>query len=172
MLDPDELERRFRARPAIDDGTIHVIVVRKDGGVHDLPARATLDPVRGVVGDRWSASPRPDPEAQVTLMERRVASLLLGDDPARLHVPGDNLIVDLDLSVAALPAGTRLRLGSARIEITPAPHTGCAKFRARVGADGLRWVNAHAHRDRRLRGVNARVVEGGEVAIGDRATRV
>jgi MOSC domain-containing protein YiiM len=169
-MDPDELERRFRAQPAIDDGTVHVIVLRKPGGAHDLPARATLDPDGGIVGDRWSAAARPHRDAQVTLMERRVASLFFAAD--RLHVPGDNLIVDLDLSVGALPVGARLRAGSAVLEITAKPHTGCAKFRAKTDAGALAWINDAAHLDRRLRGVNARIVEGGEVAIGDRLVRL
>jgi hypothetical protein len=166
-LDPDELERRFTANPAIDDGTIHMIVVRRERGVHDRPVRAQLDRELGVIGDRWIAMPAPDPEAQVTLMERRVAELI-----GELDVPGDNFVVDLDLSLGASPTGTRLRIGSALVEITAKPHTGCATFRERVGDDALRWINAREHRERRMRGVHARIVESGEVAVGDRIARV
>jgi MOSC domain-containing protein YiiM len=172
-MDPDELERRFAAIPAppADGGTVHLIVVRKDGA-HEQPARAVLSVDRGVHGDRWADGERPDPEAQVTLIERRVAALIAGDDRARLHVHGDNFVVDLDQSVEALPVGARLALGTAVVEITAKPHAGCHKFRARYGDDVLAWVNAKAHRARRLRGVHARVVEGGEVALGDRIARV
>ena len=166
-MDPDELERRFASRPAIDDGTIHLIVVRRERGVHETPPRIALDRQLGVIGDRWATMDKPDPEAQVTLMERRVAELL-----GELHVPGDNLVVDLDLSAAASPTGTRLRVGTALIEISAKPHTGCATFRARVGDDALRWINAREHRERRMRGVHARIVESGEVAVGDRISRV
>src|SRR5215468_4298511 len=101
-MDPDELERRFASHSAIDDGTIHLIVVRRERGVHETPARARLDRELGVIGDRWSRMDKPDVDAQVTLMERRVAELI-----GELHVPGDNFVVDLDLSLAASPAGTR-----------------------------------------------------------------
>ena len=173
-MDPDELERRFTAVPAppAEGGNVHLIVVRTGDGAHDQPARAVLSVERGVHGDRWAAGERPDTEAQVTLIERRVAELIAGGDRARLHVHGDNFVVDLDLSADALPVGTRLRLGAAVVEITAKPHLGCHKFRARYGDDVLAWVNAKAHRARRLRGVHARVVEGGEVAVGDRIARV
>ena len=172
-MDPDELERRFAAVPAppVDGGTVQLIVVRKEGA-HEQPARARLSTARGVHGDRWADGEHPDPEAQVTLIERRVAELIAGGDRERLHVPGDNFVVDLDLSFDALPAGTRLRLGTAVVEITAKPHAGCHKFRARFGDDVLRWVNDREHRPRRLRGVNARIVEDGEVAVGDRIARV
>jgi MOSC domain-containing protein YiiM len=82
-------------------------------------------------------------------------------------VPGDNVIVELDLGEAALPVGTRLRLGSAVIEITAKVHAGCSKFRARMGDDALRWINAAPHRSRRLRGVFARIMSVGTVSVGD-----
>jgi MOSC domain-containing protein YiiM len=172
-MDPDELERRFAAIPAppVDGGTVQLIVVRKEAA-HDQPARALVSVARGVHGDRWADGERPDPEAQVTLIERRVAELIAGGDRDRLHVHGDNFVVDLDLSLDALPVGTRLRLGTAVVEITAKPHAGCHKFRARFGDDVLSWVNAKPHRARRLRGVHARVVEDGEVAVGDRIARV
>jgi hypothetical protein len=171
VLDADELERRWQASPVADDGTIHLFVVRTGGERHETPDRLTLSPEQGVIGDRWTTSDKRELDAQVTLMERRVAALVTGGGD-RLHLPGDNVIVDLDLSKAALPVGTRLRLGTALIEVTALPHAGCDKFRARVGDEALRWVNAHDHRPRRLRGVNTRIVEGGVVTIADRITRV
>jgi MOSC domain-containing protein YiiM len=172
VLDLDELERRWQAGAPTDDGTIHVFVVRKGNGVHELTARIALTPEAGLEGDRWSTSAPRHAEAQLSCIERRVAALLAGDDPARWHVPGDNLVVDLDLSVAALPCGARLRIGSALVEITAKPHAGCDKFRARLGDDALRWVNARERRERRLRGVYARVLEAGVAAVGDRVVRV
>lgn len=172
MVDFDELERRWQAGPATDDGTIHAFVVRKGNGVHELPARITLTPGAGIDGDRWSTSAPRHPEAQLSFIERRVAALLTGADPAQLHVPGNNIVVDLDLSYAALPAGVRLRIGSAVMEITARPHLGCEKFRARFGEDALRWVNDSGRRERRLRGVFAKIVEAGAAAVGDRVLRV
>jgi MOSC domain-containing protein YiiM len=97
-------------------------------------------------------------------MNVRVAELV-ADGRAPLDSPGDNFLVDLELSEEALPAGTYLRLGSALLELTVLPHTGCKKFRERFGLEALKWVNAH--RDLRLRGANCRVVESGSVAVGD-----
>jgi MOSC domain-containing protein YiiM len=142
-----------------------LIVLRKGDGVHETPQRAMLDCERGMLGDRWAASASPVLEAQVTLINALAAELIVADKP--LDLPGDNLVVDLDLSEATLPVGGRVRIGSAVLEITAKPHTGCQKFSARFGQDALRWVNWKDHRDRRLRGVNCRIVAGGEVSVGD-----
>lgn len=141
-------------------GTVRLICVRVDEGVHETPERARVTVEDGLVGDRWGSGRR-DLEAQITLMNVRVAELIGGS----LDLSGDNFQVDLDLSEDALPVGTRLRLGDALLEVSPAPHTGCKKFRERFGLDALTWVNDN--RDRRLRGMNCRVLEAGTVAVGD-----
>ena len=161
----EEFEARWR-ETSPGDGLVQMLVVRLGDGAHDTPARIELTVDGAITGDRWRA--KPEPEAQVTLMERRVIDLLVDGDRTRWHVPGDNLVVDLELSVEALPPGTRLAIGSALLEITAKPHAGCHKFRARFGDDAIEWVNAKAHRGRRLRGVNAKVIEGGAIAVGDR----
>ncbi len=96
----------------------------------------------------------------------RLAALVAGERE-RWPLAGDQLYVDLDLAVDNLPPGTRLAVGMAVIEITPHPHTGCAKFSARFGSDALRFVNSPDGRALRLRGINARVVEAGIVRLGD-----
>src|SRR5258708_7151764 len=78
----------------------------------------------------------------------------------------------LDLGGATLPAGTRLAIGSAVIEVTEQPHTGCAKFSARFGADALRYVNSPLGKELHLRGINAKVVQPGTIRAGDRITKV
>jgi MOSC domain-containing protein YiiM len=84
---------------------------------------------------------------------------------------GDQLYIDLDLSVENLPAGTRLSVGEAVIELTDVPHTGCAKFTARFGTDAVKFVNKSPGRELRLRGANARVVTPGMVRVGDRVSK-
>ena len=104
------------------------------------------------------------PEAQLAVMRRDVAELIANGQP--LTVFGDNLFVDLDISVANLPVGTRLRVGGAIVEVTPLPHNGCAKFKGRFGSDAHRFVNSQPTRDQNLRGVYWRVIEPGEAAVG------
>jgi MOSC domain-containing protein YiiM len=168
----DELEAGWRSAAALPaTGRVAAVVVRTGNGAHATPERIELSPERGVHGDRWGEAATPDPEAQVSLIDRRVVEVLVGGDRTRLHVPGDNIVVDFDLDEGSLPVGAQLCLGSAVIEITGKAHTGCAKFRARLGDDALRWVNTHAHRPRRLRGLFARVISAGAVAVGDHLTR-
>ena len=85
---------------------------------------------------------------------------------------GDQLHVDLDLSPDNLPAGTRLAIGDAVIEITDQPHTGCAKFAARFGKEALRFVNVGVGKELRLRGINAKVVTPGTIRRGDTITKL
>jgi MOSC domain-containing protein YiiM len=162
----EDFEARWSSAEAAPRGrgTVRLICVRTAEGVHECPSRVRVTPEGGVDGDRWAAGSRPDPEAQVTLMNVRVTELITGVGTP-LDLPGDNFQVDLDLGEDTLPAGTRVRLGGALLEISASPHTGCKKFRARFGLEALRWVNSH--RERRLRGVNCRVLEPGWVAVGD-----
>jgi MOSC domain-containing protein YiiM len=165
MRSIDELERLYQALAAAPTrlGKLHLICLRKPDGVHETPGRAHLHAEHGLVGDRWIDKPGRDVEEQITLMNVHVAELIRSQQP--LHAAGDNFLVDLALDTTSLPAGTRLRLGGALLEISAKPHTGCKKFSARFGLAALTWVSAH--KDRRLRGVNCRVLSGGEVAVGD-----
>ena len=134
---------------------------------------ATLDLETGLVGDDWLArgsSSRPDgranPDSQLTIMSVRVLAAIEPDE-SRWPLAGDQLLVDLDLSIEACRAGARIRVGETELVISEKPHTGCAKFSGRFGSDALRWINSPRGRDLRLRGVNARVVQAGVVRIGD-----
>ena len=73
---------------------------------------------------------------------------------------------DMELSDANLPPGTRLDIGSAVIEVTSQPHLGCRKFAERFGRDAFEFVNSELGRRLNLRGINAKVVQGGSVRIG------
>ena len=103
-------------------------------------------------------------------MNARVADLVAGSRE-RWPLAGDQLFIDLDLSLDNLPAGTRLAIGSAVLEVTPVPHTGCKKFVERFGLDAMLLVNSDEGRQMCLRGINTRVVESGAIRVGDRVTR-
>lgn len=161
-----------RAAPA-DSGTLELIVRRPAKNQREVLAEGTLDLVTGLVGDNWrtrGSSSTPDgsahPDAQITMMNAR-AALLVARDQDRRPLAGDQLYADLDISVANLPPGTRLALGSAVIEVTAKPHTGCAKFLARFGRDALKFVSSRTGRELRLRGLNAKVVVPGTIRAGD-----
>jgi MOSC domain-containing protein YiiM len=162
----------IRAAPA-DNGTVELIVRRPAVDEREVLTEAKLDVHDGLEGDTWRArgsSRTPDgaanPEAQLTLMNARTAAAVAGERE-RWPLAGDQLYVDLDLSLANLPPGSRVQVGSAVIELSEAPHTGCAKFSARFGNDALRFVNTPTGRELRLRGANCRVVVAGKVRQGD-----
>ncbi len=156
-----------------DHGTLHAIVRRPERDRREVVNEATLDLETGLVGDDWLArgsSSQPDgranPDSQLTIMSVRVLAAIEPDE-SRWALAGDQLLVDLDLSIEALPAGSRIRIGETELEISETPHTGCAKFSGRFGSDALRWINSPVGRGLRLRGMNARVVRGGVVRVGD-----
>jgi len=175
---PAELEAGLdtvREAPS-DRGTLELVVVRPEVGEREVLDEATLDLDDGVVGDRWRNAGRSggrpaNVNAQVTLMSARAASLVAGDRE-RWPLAGDQLYVDLDLSGENLAPGTRLRIGSAILEVTDEPHTGCKKFTERFGLDAMFFVNSPEGRSLNLRGINTRVVEAGTVRVGDDVTKL
>ena len=154
----------IRASPR-DVGTVEMIVRRPRSGEREVLASARLDPNAGLVGDRWGAVTPPHGE-QLTLMNSRAVALL-AQDRARWPLAGDQLYVDLDLSAANVPPGTRLAVGGAQIEVSAEPHTGCRRFRARYGLDAVRFVGSKVGQELQLRGINARIVAPGDVHVGD-----
>jgi MOSC domain-containing protein YiiM len=148
-----------------DRGRVCLIVSRRADGVRETWERAELSPEGGMPGDRWGRRARPDPKGQLTVMRREVAELIANGQPLTLF--GDNLIVDLDISEANLPVGSRLRVGQALVVVSPKPHDGCSKFKGRFGEDALRFVSAPPTRPQNLRGVYWTVIEPGPVAVGD-----
>jgi len=165
-----------RAAPR-DEGRVELIVRRPDRDQRELLDEAVLDPHQGVVGDHWRARGNrhtpdgaADPADQVTIMSTRVLAAI-EPDPSRWPIAGDQLYVDFDLAEESLPAGTRLAIGDALVEVSAKPHTGCAKFSARFGSDALRWINSPVGRSLRMRGINVRVVRAGTVRVGDTVRR-
>jgi MOSC domain-containing protein YiiM len=160
-----------------DAGTVELVVSRPAVDQREVLDEGELRVGEGLVGDSYIARGdrhRPDggphPEAQLNLMNSRSLHACAGGDRARWPLAGDQLIVDFDLSRENLPAGTRLAVGTAVIEVTAKPHNGCAKFRARFGIDAARWVNSRD--DLRLRGINAAVVEAGVVRPDDQIRKL
>jgi hypothetical protein len=162
----------IRQSPA-DHGTVELIARRPEVDEREVLTEALLDLHEGLIGDTWRArgSSRtvdggPSLEAQLTLMNARAAAAVAGERE-RWPLAGDQLYVDFDISRTNVPPGSRVRIGSAVIEFSEPPHTGCAKFSARFGVDALKFVNSEVGRKLRLRGANCRVVVAGTVRPGD-----
>jgi hypothetical protein len=169
----DEIRRSPR-----DEGVLELIVRRPQLGDREVLEHGELDPVEGLVGDTWrtrrsSRTPdqSPHPDMQLNIMNARVIALV-AQDKDRWHLAGDQLFVDMDLSADNLPPGTRLALGSAVIEVTAQPHTGCQKFVARFGLDAMKFVNSPERKELHLRGINAKVVRPGVIRVGDVARKM
>lgn len=167
----------IRRAPA-DDGTLQLICRRTAPGEREVLEQADLDLAEGLIGDNWKtrdSSSTSDGSAhadmQLNIMNARVIALV-ARARARWQLAGDQLFLDLDLSEANLPPGTRLSLGSALIEVTEPPHTGCRKFVERFGLDAMKFVNSPVGRELHLRGINARVTRSGTVRVGDRARKL
>jgi GNAT superfamily N-acetyltransferase len=171
----EDLQRGLRAVEACspDRGHVELIVRRTDHREREVLEAAELCPDRGLVGDHWSSRPSrhtpdggPHPGMQLTVMNALAAEAVAGPRE-RWPLAGDQLFVDLRLAAADLPPGARLTVGKALIEVTSTPHTGCAKFVARFGAEAMRWTQTPAGVALNLRGINARVLRGGFVRTGD-----
>jgi hypothetical protein len=177
-LRTEELEAglaQIRASPR-DAGTLALIVQRPAIDERRIVEAARLSVDDGLIGDNWktrgsrmTADGGAHPEMQLNVMNARVAALV-AQERSRWALAGDQLYVDLDLSAENLPPGTRLQLGEAVIEVTAMPHTGCRKFVQRFGRDAMAFVNSQVGRQLNLRGINARVVTGGEIRVHDIVT--
>jgi hypothetical protein len=176
----DELQaglERIRQSPR-DAGVLKLIVRRPKTGTREILQEGQLDLIDGLVGDNWrtrgsflTADGAAHPDMQLNVMNSRVIDLV-AQQPDRWSLAGDQLFVDLDLSDNNLPAGTQLALGSAIIEVTKQPHTGCAKFVERFGVDAVKFVNSDEGKQLHLRGINARVVLPGAIRVGDTIKKV
>lgn len=160
------------------EGVLALIVRRPAVNAREVLQEGHLDLVEGLSGDTWSrrrssrsADGLAHPEMQLNVMNARAAALI-AQHPDRWALAGDQLYVDLDLSAENLPAGTRLAIGTAIIEVTAEPHTGCRKFVDRFGLDAMKFVNSPAGRALNLRGINARVVQPGPIRVGDVVRRL
>lgn len=165
-----ELEAALAALPAPprEEGVLRLLVVRAPGG-RERPEELVLSPEAGVPGDAWARRRRRSSDAMVTVMEHGVAEVISGGQDLALF--GDNLLVDLDLSLEGLPVGSRLAVGEAVCRVTPKPHRGCGKFSLRFGAEARALLDRPAWAARSLRGRHLEILEAGRVRVGD-AVRV
>ena len=158
-----------------DGGPVEMIVRRPAEDQREVLDSGELNKAEGLVGDDWRGRVGEGAvtyrATQLTLMNARVAEAVAVTRD-RWPLAGDQIYVDMDISKENLPPGTRLGIGDAVIEISEQPHTGCAKFSGRFGADALRWANVGEGRDRRFRGVYAFVVENGSFKVGDKVTKL
>ena len=161
-----------------DEGPVRLVVRRPGRGQREILEEGALDTEQGLIGDDWLNRPgrtsgMPSPYAQVTIMNARAAELISGDpEPSAWAQCGDQLYVDLDISEANMPAGTRVAVGEAILEIQAEPHTGCLQFRGWWGDDALRHISTREGLALRMRGANTRVVRSGLVRPGDTARKL
>jgi MOSC domain-containing protein YiiM len=156
-----------------DQGAVRLLVRRPAIDAREILTEAQLDADLGLLGDNWhtrgssaAEDGGPDPRAQITVTSWRAVSLVAGSEE-RAPLTGDQIHADLDLSLDNLPPGTLLHIGSAVLEVSDKPHTGCKKFGGRYGPDALRFVNLGAGRELRLRGINTRIAQAGTIRLGD-----
>jgi hypothetical protein len=158
----------------VDQGTLSLVVRRPALEAREILSEGVLDVDDGLVGDNWLSRATSHAvaggrhlDAMVTVMSARMIGLLADDDIGRAEA-GDQLYVDLDLSHDNLPTGSRLGIGDAAVlEVSAKPHRGCKKFQRRFGDEALAFVNGEDGTRLRLRGLNARVLQGGVVRPGD-----
>lgn len=156
-----------------DNGLIEMIVRRPETETREIINSCEISLVNGLEGDNWKArgsSSTPDnsadPEAQITLMNSRVIQLLSGDKE-NWQWAGDQFFVDMDLGIENLPPHSRIQIGSVILEISATPHTGCKKFSGRFGVEALAFISTPLGKSLRMRGVNAKVIQAGQIKVGD-----
>lgn len=161
-----------------DNGVVEMIVRRPGIDKREVVEQGELDIAEGLIGDSWrtrGSTRTPDgsacPEMQLTIMNSRVIALV-ATSKERWPLAGDQIYLDLDLSRDNLPPGTLLELGTAVVEVSSVPHTGCKKFVKRFGSDATKFINSLHGKKLGLRGINAKVVKSGVVCKKDAVRKV
>jgi hypothetical protein len=161
-----------------DEGVLQLIVSRPNIDQREVLEEAELDPVKGLIGDNWlvrGSKKTPDgsahPEMQINIMNSRVTALV-AQERERWPLAGDQLYIDMDLGKENLPAGSRFTIGTAVLEVSPLPHTGCKKFVSRFGIEAMEFVNSTVGKELCLRGINAKIIQGGIVKVGQTAKKI
>lgn len=161
-----------------DHGVLKMITRRPIDDEREIIDHAELSLSDGLIGDNWKtrgSKHSPDgsanPNAQITIMNARTIALVAQEEE-RWSLAGDQLYIDINLSDENLPPGTRLAIGSATLEVSAQPHTGCRKFSDRFGVEAMKFVNSPEGKQLHLRGINTRVVQGGIIQVGDVVKKV
>ena len=161
-----------------DDGVLKLIVRRPAVDEREVITEVHLNTTEGLEGDTWksrgsshTADGSANVNAQITVMNSR-AIALVAQDEERWALAGDQLYIDIDLSDDNLPPGSQLAIGSAIIEISAQPHSGCKKFSSRFGVEAMKFVNSSEGKQLHLRGINTRVVRAGTIRVGDLVKKV
>jgi MOSC domain-containing protein YiiM len=161
-----------------DHGTLKMIVRRPNVDEREVLQEGELHTAEGLVGDTWkvrankhSADGLANINAQITIMNARTIALLAQAEES-WPLAGDQLYVDMDLSDDNLPPGTQLAIGSAILEVSADPHTGCQKFSSRFGVEALRFVNSPEGKRLHLRGINTKVIQAGIIRVSEVVRKV
>ena len=161
-----------------DEGVVELIVCRPNVDQREVLEEAEFDIEKGLIGDNWlvrGSKKTPDgsahPEMQINIMNARVTALV-AQEKERWPLAGDQLYIDMDLSKENLPAGSRLAVGTAVLEVSALPHTGCKKFVSRFGIEAMEFVNSTVGKELCLRGINAKIIQGGTIKVGQTAKKL
>lgn len=161
-----------------DNGPVLLLCTRPRPNARSFPQQVTMTRAGGIAGDfemsrPWLELPEggPDPRIQVSILPARVLDLVWRERDYIAH-PGDNIVVDMTLTEANLPTGTRLQVGSAVLRISDVPNDGCAKWKVRCGRAAYDWITDPAHLPLRLRGLFCSIEQDGVVTLGDSIRRL
>ena len=161
-----------------NDGILKMIVRRPNVDEREALYEGELSTTEGLVGDTWksrgsshTADGSPSVNAQITIMNAR-AIALLAQDEEHWSLAGDQLYIDMDLSDDNIPPGTQLTIGSAIVEVSAQPHSGCKKFSSRFGVEAMKFVNSPEGKQLHLRGINTKVIQAGIIRVGDAVMKI
>jgi hypothetical protein len=152
----------------LDRGRVHRVVLRTGRGQRATPGEIHVEIGRGAVGDSWPTHEfSVAAKNEIAIINVHVLRSLAEGDEAKMPLSGDQIQADLDLSEANLPPRTRLKLGTAVLEVTDLPHRPCKHFAERFGAVAAKKVARANRKGRRGRGVLCRIVTEGVIRDGD-----
>jgi hypothetical protein len=161
-----------------EGGVARLLCSRPGPNIRSFPQTLTFTRATGVAGDFEASRPwlklpdgSPDPRNQVSIMPWQVLELVWRDRDRVPH-PGDNIAVDMNLTEANLPVGTRLQAGTAILQVSDEPNDGCVKWKVRCGRDAYDWITDPGHLPLRLRGLYCSVEQDGEMRLGDAIRRL